>query len=96
MATVRVPAPLRKVTGEQRTVRAGGRTVAEVVEDLERQFPGFKARVMDGDGKVLTFVNIFVDNEDVRFLQGLQTPVREDAEVAIIPAMAGGTSQPAG
>ncbi|MBI2123604.1 MAG: MoaD/ThiS family protein [Armatimonadetes bacterium] len=90
MATVRVPAPLRKLTGELRTVGASGKTVAEVVEDLERQFPGFKARVVDGDGKVLSFVNIFVDNEDVRFLRGLETPLQEDAEVAIIPAMAGG------
>ncbi len=90
MATVRVPAPLRKLTGEQRTVRANGKTLVEVVEDLERQFPGFRARVVDGEGKVLSFVNIFVDNEDVRFLQGLATPVTEEAEVSIIPAMAGG------
>jgi len=91
MATVRVPAPLRRLTGDQRAVQASGKTLAEVVKDLERQFPGFSARVMDGDGNVLSFVNIFVDNEDVRFLQGLDTPVREETEVAIIPAMAGGT-----
>ena len=91
MATIRVPAPLRKLTGEQRTVSANGKTLDEVVEDLERQFPGFRARVVDGEGKVLSFVNIFVDNEDVRFLQGLHTPIREDAEVSIIPAMAGGS-----
>ena len=91
MATVRVPAPLRRLTGEQRAVEANGRTLQEVVRDLERQFPGFAARVLDNNGKVLSFVNIFVDNEDVRFLNGLDTPVSEETEVAIIPAMAGGT-----
>lgn len=90
MATVRIPTPLRKLTGDQRTVQASGRTVAEVVDDLERRYPGFKARVVDGDGKVLSFVNIFVNDEDVRFLQGLATPVADDADVSIIPAMAGG------
>lgn len=91
MATVRIPTPLRKLTGEQRTVQARGTTLAEVFDDLDRRFPGIKARVVDGDGRVHSFVNVFVDDEDVRLLQGLDTPVREDAEVAIIPAMAGGT-----
>lgn len=90
MATVRIPTPLRKLTGDQRTVQASGRTVAEVVDDLERRYPGFKARVVDGDGRVLSFVNIFVNDEDVRFLQGLATPVADDADVSVIPAMAGG------
>lgn len=90
MAKIRIPTPLRKLTGDQRTVNADGGTLVELVEDLERRFPGIKARIVDGDGKVHSFVNIFVDDEDVRFLQGLQTPVTADAEVAIIPAMAGG------
>ena len=90
MAKIRIPAPLRKLTGDQRTVSAEGGTLVELVEDLERRFPGIKARIVDGDGKVHSFVNIFVDDEDVRFLQGLQTPITQDAEVAIIPAMAGG------
>lgn len=91
MATVRIPVPLRKLAGDQRVVRASGSTLIDLVEDLERQFPGIKARIVDGDGKVQSFVNIFVNDEDVRFLQGLHTPLREDAEVSIIPAMAGGT-----
>ncbi len=90
MATVRIPSPLRKLTGDQRVVQASGATLVELVEDLERQFPGIRARLMDGDGNVLSFVNIFVDDEDVRFLQGLRTVLRADAQVAIIPAMAGG------
>ncbi|MDQ7842148.1 MAG: MoaD/ThiS family protein [Armatimonadota bacterium] len=90
MATVRIPAPLRKLTGDRRTVQAAGNTLSELVEDLDRQFPGMKARLVDGEGQVLAFVNIFVNDQDIRFLQGLQTPVAPDAEVAIIPAMAGG------
>ena len=90
MPKVRVPAPLRKLTGDQRVVDAGGATLADLVDDLERRFPGIKARIVDGEGKVHSFVNVFVDDEDVRFLQGMATPLREDAEVAIIPAMAGG------
>lgn len=90
MATVRIPVPLRKLTGDRRVVEASGATLVELVEDLERQFPGIKVRIVDGDGKVHAFVNIFVDDEDVRFLRGLDTPLRQDTEVAIIPAMAGG------
>lgn len=93
MATVRIPVPLRKLVNDQRLVRASGSTVVELVEDLERQFPGIRARIVDGDGRVHSFVNIFINDEDVRFLQGLRTPVPEDAEVSIIPAMAGGTTR---
>ncbi|HXF82952.1 MAG TPA: MoaD/ThiS family protein [bacterium] len=90
MAIIRIPTPLRKLTGDQRAVHADGATLVEVVEDLERRFPGIKARLVDADGNVHAFVNIFVNDEDVRFLQGLHTPVEPEAEVAIIPAMAGG------
>jgi molybdopterin synthase sulfur carrier subunit len=90
MSTVRIPTPLRKLTGDQRVVQANGATLVELVEDLERRFPGIKGRILDGDGRVHSFVNIFVDDQDVRFLQGLATPLREETEVAIVPAMAGG------
>lgn len=90
MPTVRIPAPLRKLTGDQRVVQASGKTLADLVTDLERRFPGIKGRIMGADGQVHSFVNIFVDDQDVRFLQGLATPLREEAEIAIIPAMAGG------
>src|SRR5713226_1046903 len=89
MSTVRIPTPLRKLTGDQRVVQASGATLVDLVEDLERRFPGIKARIVDGDGRVHSFVNIFVDDQDVRFLQGLATPLGEEAEVAIVPAMAG-------
>jgi len=78
------------MTGDRRVVVVAGTTLADVIEDLERHFPGIKARIVDGDGRVHSFVNLFVDDQDVRFLQGLATPVRDDAEVAIVPAMAGG------
>jgi sulfur-carrier protein len=96
MPTVRIPAPLRKLTGDQRVVQASGKTLADLVTDLERRFPGIKGRIMGVDGQVHSFVNIFVDDQDVRFLQGLATPLREEAEIAIIPAMAGGMGPPQG
>ena len=90
MARVRIPAPLRALTKDTRVVHAAGATLVEVVDDLERQFPGIRARIVDGDGAVHAFVNIFVNDEDIRFLQGLATPLTDRADVSIIPAMAGG------
>lgn len=90
MAVVRVPSPLQRLVGNQRTVPAQGSTLGELIDDLERRFPGIRARLVDERGEVLSFVNIFVDNEDVRFLQGLHTPIAATTEVSIVPAMAGG------
>ncbi len=90
MAVIRVPSPLQRLAGNHRSVSAQGATLAEVIVDLEHQFPGIRARLVDDEGEILSFVNIFVDNEDVRFLQGLRTPVSADAEISIVPAMAGG------
>ena len=90
MAVVRIPSPLQRLVGNRRTVPGQGGTVAELIDDLERQYPGIRARLVDERGELLSFVSVFVDNEDVRFLQGLQTPVGADTEVSIVPAMAGG------
>ena len=90
MAQVRIPTPLRALTNNARVVQAAGRTLADVVDDLERQFPGIRARLVDGDGAVHAFINIFVNDEDIRFREGLATPVPEPADVSIVPAMAGG------
>ncbi|HLA25095.1 MAG TPA: MoaD/ThiS family protein [bacterium] len=90
MARVRIPTPLRALTNDARVVHAAGATLVEIVDDLERQFPGIRARLVDGDGAVHAFVNIFVNDEDIRFLQGLATPLTDQADVSIIPAMAGG------
>ena len=89
-ATVRIPTPLRTATGGASTVTAEGGTVGEVVADLERQHPGIAERLLDGDGQIRRFVNVFVNDEDVRFQQGLDTPVGEGTTVSIIPAVAGG------
>lgn len=90
MAHVRIPGPLRPLTNNARIVQAVGGTLAEIMEDLERQFPGIRSRLVDGTGAVHAFINIFVNDEDIRFQQGLATPILEPADVSIVPAMAGG------
>jgi MoaD family protein len=87
---VRVPPLVQKVTGGQRTLQASGRTVAELIENLDRQYPGFSGELRDGTGQVHRFVNIYVNDEDVRFLSKLDTPVQDGDVVSILPAMAGG------
>lgn len=92
--TVRIPTPLRKLTNEQDTVTANppeaDGTLAQLIEALEQQYPGLKERLCDETGEMRRFVNIYVNGEDVRFHSGLQTPVEADAEVSIVPAVAGG------
>lgn len=88
--TVRVPTTLRTLTAGSAEVAVDGRTVAEVLDGLEGAHPGFKERLLDDDGQLRRFVNVFVADDDVRFLQGLATPVSDGETVAIIPAVAGG------
>ncbi|MEK6608840.1 MAG: ubiquitin-like small modifier protein 1 [Myxococcota bacterium] len=90
MVTVRVPTPLRKLTQGQEEVFATGGTVGELIEALEKSYPGLKERLCDESGQLRRFVNIFVRDEDVRFLKNLDTPVKDGDEVSIIPAIAGG------
>ena len=87
---VRIPTPLRRFTAGAEEVGAGGNTVAMVVEDLERKFPGIKERLCDEHGRVRRFVNVYVNGDDIRFLSGTETPVKDGDEVAIVPAIAGG------
>ena len=89
-AKILVPSPLRRLTGGESEVQADGRTLGETIEDLERQFPGVKERLCDESGELRRFVNIYVNGEDVRFLQGLVTPLKAGDEVSIVPAVAGG------
>lgn len=89
-ATVRIPTPLRTVTGGASTVDVEGGTIGEVVTSLTEQHPGIAERLLDDNGKLRRFVNVFLDDEDVRFANGLDTPVRDGATVSIIPAVAGG------
>ncbi|MDQ4075878.1 MAG: MoaD/ThiS family protein [Chloroflexota bacterium] len=90
MATVFVPTPLRRLTGGESKVAVEASTVQEVIEQLESAHPGVKERLLDEDGEIKRFINVFVDGEEIRGLQGGETPVNERSEVSIIPAMAGG------
>jgi sulfur-carrier protein len=87
---VRIPTPLRRFTGGAEEVSVTGDTVAALVEDLERNHPGLKERICDEQGKVRRFVNIFVNGDDIRFLNNLETAIKAGDEVSIVPAIAGG------
>ena len=90
MATVRIPTQLRSLSGGEGEVMVDGSTVGPVLAGLETAHPGFKARLFGEDGQLRRFVNVFVADEDVRFLKGLDTAVAEGQTVSIIPAVAGG------
>ena len=89
-AIVRIPSPLRQITGGQDKVEVEGSTLTDAVAELERQFPGIRERLLDESGELRHFVNIYVNGEDVQFLQGLETEVKAGDEVSIVPAVAGG------
>ena len=88
--TLTVPTVLRSLTGGAKNVEVEGATVAAVLDDLEAAHPGFKSRLIDDEGNLNRFMNIFVDDDDVRFLQGLDTKVPDGASVTIMQAVAGG------
>jgi len=88
--TVRIPAQLRTLTGGAGELPLAGSTVAEVLKDLDASHPGFADRLFDDTGALRRFVNIFLDDEDVRFLQGLDTAVADGQTLSIVPAVAGG------
>ena len=90
MPTVRVPTQLRTLTGGASEVPVEGATVGEVLKGLDAAHPGFQDRLFDEAGKLRRFVNVFVAEEDIRFLQGLDSPVAEGQTVSIVPAVAGG------
>ena len=89
-ATVRIPTILRTYTGGSAEVAAEGDTLAAVIADLEQNHTGISARILDDAGKLRRFVNVYVNNDDVRFEQDLATPTPDGAEVSVIPAVAGG------
>jgi len=90
MPTVRIPTQLRTLTGGAAEVTLEGGTVAEVLKNLDGEHPGFGARLFDDSGELRRFVNVFVAEEDIRFLDGLGTTVAPGGVVSIIPAVAGG------
>ena len=90
MPTVRIPTQLRTLTGGSSEVQVDGTTVAEVLKALDQAHPGFQDRLFDEAGTLRRFVNVFVADEDIRFLQGVDSPVGEAQTVSIVPAVAGG------
>ncbi|MFF4408612.1 MoaD/ThiS family protein [Streptomyces sp. NPDC001262] len=88
--TVRIPTILRTYTSGQAEVEAAGATLAEVIADLEARHTGIAARVLDDSGRLRRFVNVYVNDDDVRFEQGLETPTPDGSAVSVIPAVAGG------
>jgi molybdopterin synthase sulfur carrier subunit len=87
---VRIPTPLRKLTQNQEIVQIEGATIRDVINNLEQSYPGLKARICDEQNNIRRFVNVFVNDEDIRFLQEAETAVKPGDEVSIVPAIAGG------
>lgn len=87
---VLIPTPLQKLTNEQATVECSASNISELLESLEQNCPGIKARLCDDQGELRRFVNFYVNNEDIRFLEGAGTALQDGDEVSIIPAIAGG------
>lgn len=88
--TIRIPTQLRNLSGNASEVQVDGSTVAEVLKALDARHPGFGERLFDEGGGLRRFVNVFVADEDIRFLQGLDTPVTDGTVVSVVPAVAGG------
>ena len=91
MATVLVPTPLRRLTGGASKVTVDGDDVGSLIQAVDVAYPGVAERLLDGDGNVKRFINVFVNDDEIRHLQGLNTPVKESDRVSIVPAMAGGS-----
>ncbi|MEH2412955.1 ubiquitin-like small modifier protein 1 [Nostoc sp.] len=87
---VLVPTTLQSFTNNQPILESNGSTIAELLESLEKSFPGIKSRLCDEEGKLRRFVNFYVDSEDIRHLDGINTPLKDGDEVSIVPAVAGG------
>ncbi len=87
---IRIPTPLRKLTNGEELVDVSAASVGAAIVELQSRFPGIKERLMDETGEVRRFVNVYVNEEDIRFLQNQQTPLKDGDEISIIPAIAGG------
>ena len=87
---IRIPTPLRKLTQDQEIVEVNADSVETAIADLQQKYPGIQERLVDESGNVRRFVNVYVNEEDIRFLQNQRTPLKDGDEVSIIPAIAGG------
>ncbi len=90
MSSVFIPSPLRRYTAGQSKVQVSGGTISELIENLERQYPGVKSRLCDESGQIKRYVNVFVNDEEIRAVQGADTRLADKDEISIVPAMAGG------
>ena len=90
MSKIRIPTPLRRLTYEKDEVESNASSISELVADLEKQFPGIKDRLCEDDGTIRKFINFYVNDEDIRFLDGVNTKINNEDIVSIIPAIAGG------
>ena len=89
-STVRIPTPLRKLTNEEELIHVNAATIGAAIVELQTRFPGIKERLLDETGAIRRFVNVYVNEEDIRFLQNQDTPLKDGDEISIIPAIAGG------
>jgi molybdopterin synthase sulfur carrier subunit len=87
---VRIPTPLRKLTNNEEIVEVSATDIGAAIIELQTKYPGIKERLMDDNGEVRRFVNVYVNEEDIRFLQNQKTPLKDGDEISIIPAIAGG------
>ncbi|MBK32684.1 MAG: molybdopterin synthase sulfur carrier subunit [Chloroflexi bacterium] len=90
MASIKIPTPLRSLTNDEDTIVANASNLKELIAEMENSHPGIAERLLDENDELRRFVNVFINGEDVRFLDGLDSPVRDDDEVSIVPAVAGG------
>jgi molybdopterin synthase sulfur carrier subunit len=90
MPSVRIPTPLRKLTSDKDEVNISAASIGQLIDEMESQYPGIKSRLCDESGNVRRFINLYVNNEDIRFLKGKETALNEGDIVSIIPAIAGG------
>jgi molybdopterin synthase sulfur carrier subunit len=90
MAKVRIPTPLRKLTNNEELVEVNASNVGAAIVELQSRYPGIKERLVDESGAIRRFVNVYVNEEDIRFLQNQDTPLKNSDEISIIPAIAGG------
>lgn len=90
MAKVRIPTPLRKLTNNEELIEVNANSVGAAITELQSRYPGIKERLVDESGAIRRFVNVYVNEEDIRFLQNQETPLKATDEISIIPAIAGG------
>ena len=94
--TVRIPTPLRKLTDNRSEIEIDGETVESLIGNMEASYPGIKDRLCDESGKVRRFINIYINEEDIRFLDGTDTTIKAGDRISIVPAIAGGQDDPDG